>query len=223
MGVPSVNINGKLVEDSAFALGRSMVISKPHGLSETKIPSPGKMGIEVLKMLSMNEALMLNSLVHLLDNYRKKINHLLTKLFNKGLVKIVSVTTEHATFALWLPMDTRSPRNAQEACRLAMLGSFMASAMKEMPDFQWRLIRNNKSPVLAEMTFTGKYGKEKWIIDAPRRGEKPQEKAHLYVFPTLEEAVSLAPEGRKFTSDVLLLKNPDKALHEKIKILTHTT
>ena len=56
------------------------------------------------------------------------------------------------------------------------------------------------------MTFEGKNGREKWTVDAPRRGEKPQEKAQLYIFPTIQEANEMAPKGKKFTADLFLLK-----------------
>lgn len=215
MGVPDVEISGKTVKESAFAIGRSMVVSKRRVLSEITLP-PSGIELEILKMLSMNEALMLNSLVRLFDSYRTKITKLLTKLYNRGLVKNISVATEYTIFKLWLPMDIKVPRNSQEACRLAMLGIFFSQAYKEIPNLRWRLIRNNKAPVLGEMTFTGKHGEEKWIIDAPRRGEKPQEKATLYIFPTIEEAVSLAPKGKKFTSDLFLLKDLEKPLKERL-------
>ncbi|ABO49513.1 hypothetical protein Dred_0978 [Desulforamulus reducens MI-1] len=215
MGVPNIEISGKIVKDSAFAIGRSMVVSKRQVSSEINL-YPSGMDLEILKMLSINEALMLNSLVRLFDSYRTKIDKLLIKLSNRGLVKNVSVATEHTMFKLWLPMDTKVPRNAQEACRLAMLGTFFSLAFKEIPNLQWRLIRNNKAPVLAEMTFIGKNGEEKWIIDVPRRGEKPQEKATLYIFPTIEEAVSLTPKGRRFTSDLFLLKNAGTPLNKRL-------
>lgn len=215
MGLPSVNINGKLVEDSNFSIGRSMFASKQQIPRKLKLVPNGRV-LDVLQKLSMAEALMLNNLAKLCGYYRSNIEALLIKLFHDGLVKNVHVATEHTIFKLWLPMDAKLPRNAQEACRLAMLGAFFSLAFKEIPNLRWRLIRNNKAPVLGEMTFAGKNGEEKWIVDVPRRGEKPQEKATLYIFPTIEEAVGLAPKGKKFTSDLFLLKNLGKPLKERL-------
>lgn len=215
MGLPSVNIDGKLVEDSNFSVGRSMFVSKHYIQRNLKLVPDGK-ALEVLRKLSMAEALTLNTLTLICNSYRKSIDELLIKLFHDGLVKNVCVATEHTIFKLWSSADAKLPRNAQEACRLAILGAFFSLAIKEIPDFEWKLIRNNKSSVLGEMTFTGKKGKEQWIIDVPRRGEKPQEKAQLCIFPTLEEAVRLAPAGRKFTSDLFLLKNLGTSLKERL-------
>lgn len=215
MGLPSVNIGGKIVEDSAFSRGRSMFASKKQVPPELKLAPSGKT-MDVLQKLSEAEALTLNTLTMLCDSYRTSVDRMLIKLLHDSLVKNVCVATEHTIFKLWLPMDAKLPRNAQEACRLAMLGTFFSLAFKEIPNLQWRLIRNNKPPVLGEMIFTGKSGKEKWIIDAPRRGEKPQENAHLYIFPTIEEAVTLAPEGRRFTSDLFLLKSLGTPLKERL-------
>ncbi|RYD01495.1 hypothetical protein N752_29780 [Desulforamulus aquiferis] len=211
-----VNIAGKTVEDSNFSVGRSMFVPKPQAPREMKLVPNAKV-LDILQKLSMAEALVINNLAQLCGYYRSNIDGLLIKLLNAGLVKYVCVATEHAVFKLWFPTDAKLPRNAQEACRLAMLGTFFSlAAINEIPDFEWRLIRNSKSPVLGEMTFAGMNGKEKWIIDVPRRGEKPQEKANLYIFPTLEEATTQTPNGKKFTSDLFLLKDIGKPLKERI-------
>ncbi|WP_031516829.1 hypothetical protein [Desulfofalx alkaliphila] len=216
MGLPSINIAGKLVEDSAFAVGRSMFISKQSiPPKKLKLTQERKV-LDILQKLSMAEALMTNSLVRLNRSYRTSIEKILVKLLHEGLIKNVCVATEHTIFKLWISADGKLPRNAQEACRLAILGIFFSLAKKEIPNFQWRVIRSNKSPILGEMTFEGKNGSEKWVIDVPRRGEKPQEKAHLYIFPTLEEAIIQSPNGKKFTSDIILIKDSSKPLKERI-------
>ena len=148
-GLPSAYIDGKLVEDSNFSVGRSMFASKQRIPQELKLIPTGKI-MDVLQKLSIAEALMLKSLARICGYYRNSIDELLIKLLHGGLVKNVYVATNHTIFKLWLPADAKLPRTAQEACRLAMLGTFYSLAVKEMPGFTWRLIRNNKSPVVGK-------------------------------------------------------------------------
>ncbi|MQL52769.1 hypothetical protein GFC01_10945 [Desulfofundulus thermobenzoicus] len=107
-------------------------------------------------------------------------------------------------FRLWYPADARPPKDAQEACRLAALGLFYALAKNEVPGFKWRVTRNGKNGVTAEMLFTVSNNISRWVIDAPRRDENPIPGADVYIFPTIGEGKTLTPVGKMYTADELL-------------------
>jgi len=212
MSKPEVMIAGAVVSDSVFSVGRSMYVSKPYSKS---IELSGE-ALGLLRELSLGEALTLSSLAQKSGRSRAKTDKMLKRLQNAGMVKYASVATDYSVFKLWLPSDVTPPRTAGEACRLAVLGIFFTLAAQEAPGFRWRLIRQKSSPVLGELVFAGSKGQEKWIIDAPRRGENMAEEADLYIFPTIEEARAVIPRGKKYTSELLLLWR-ESSLREMIR------
>jgi hypothetical protein len=117
----------------------------------------------------------------------------------------VNVITDSSFFKLWVAGRQWLPATAQDACRMAILALFYALARREVPEFGWRILRNSQHPPMAEMTFKGKAGCERWVIDAPRRGENPAPRADLYIFPTRDDALALTPEGKRYTNDLAVL------------------
>ena len=205
LSLPSIEISGKIAEDSAFSVGRSMIVFRWPAFRSAKLPLSPKTQ-EILRHLSIGAALTTNSLVRITGKHRPGMNKDLLRLWQAGLVKQLAIATDHTVFKLWTTADRKPPATAQEACRMAVLGAFYALAARETPDFGWRLIRDSRYMVVGEMSFTGRNGREKWLIDAPRRGEIMIDNAQAYVFPTLEEARAAVPPGTPFTSDICLFK-----------------
>ena len=205
MSLPSIEILGKIVEDSAFAVGRSLVTYRRLGRPLTKIPSSER-NQEILKHLSIGAGLTANSLARITGKHKTIVGKDLAKLWEAGLVRQLAVATDSAVFKLWTTADSRWPTTAQEACRMAVLGAFYALALKEAPDFAWRLDRNSQGQIVGEMTFTGKSGRETWLIDVPRRGETCTGNAQVYIFPTMAEAEATVPNSAYRISDPHLFK-----------------
>ena len=205
MGLPCVEILGEMVEDSAFSVGRSMTVYRRPALRSTKIPVSGQTH-EILRHLSIGAGLTVNSLARITGKHKMMITKELLRLWQAGLVRQLAVATDHSVFKLWTPADSGWPATAQEACRMAVLGAFYALALREAPGFSWRLDRKSRAQIVGEMSFTGKNGPEKWVVDAPRRGEAITGGARAYIFPTLAEAGGAVPKGASFTSDLHLFK-----------------
>jgi hypothetical protein len=140
--------------------------------------------------------------------HRKVAGSALNSLWWAGMVCWVNVFAEmgqyKGQFRLWFPADVRPPKDAQEACRMAALGLFYAGAKKEVPGFRWQVVRNGRTGVVAEMKFVGAGGLERWLVDAPRRGEELLPQADVYIFPGLQEAQSAVPPGKMYTADEVL-------------------
>lgn len=194
------------INDSIFAAGLSMAVSKMPVEIESR-DFTGR-AFEVLQYLSEADALTTSAVSILLNKYRNTSGQSLTCLWHACLVRWVTVATTLGIFKLWVTADAKPPRNAMEACRMAVLGLYYSRAKKEVPGFEWRLLRSHQKPVQAEMLLTprGQTEKVKMIIDVPRRGEKPDPDANLYIFPTMDEAKKLVPNGKSFTTDLHLLK-----------------
>ena len=205
MALPVVEISGRMVEDSAFSAGRSMSIYRQPAFNQARRLFSVKT-YEILKHLSMGTALTANSLARIAGKHKTVINKGLVRLWQAGMVKQLAVATDYTIFKLWTTADAKLPDSAQEACRMAVLGAFYAMASQEAPDLTWQLIRNNRFKVIGEMTFAGHEGRQKWLIDVPRRGETITEGAQVYIFPTMEEAGKITPKGAYFTSDPYLFK-----------------
>ncbi|WP_066638380.1 MarR family transcriptional regulator [Desulfolucanica intricata] len=204
------------VEDSIFAKGTGMIAVKTP--INKKVGNLGRKAFTILEYLSEAEALTTSALSNLMGYYRYDVKGALKSLVSTGLVREIEVATSLGIFKLWVKSDIKLPQNAQEACRLAALGLFYAWAKKEVPNFEWSLLKIKKKPVMAEMTFLpkGQMNRIKWLIDVPRRGEKPHPNANIFIFPTLAEGKSLAPQGKRFTCDLLLMVNDGADLSQKI-------
>ncbi|OAT83489.1 hypothetical protein A6M21_08115 [Desulfotomaculum copahuensis] len=163
---------------------------------------------ELMEMLAEAMALTTGAAATVLDCSRQTAGTAFNSLWWAGMVRWVNIFAEmgeyKGQFRLWYPADVRPPKEAQEACRLAALGLFYALAKNEVPGFKWRVLRNGKSGVTAEMQFTISGNSTRWIIDAPRRDEKPVPGADVYIFPTTEEGKTLTPAGKAYTADELL-------------------
>ncbi|SHI88737.1 hypothetical protein [Desulfofundulus thermosubterraneus] len=165
---------------------------------------------DLLACLTEAQALTTSAAASALSCHRKVAGSAFTSLWWAGMVCWVGVFAEmgqhKGQFRLWYPADGRPPKNAQEACRLAALGLFYALAKNEVPGFKWQVLRNGKGGVTAEMQLVTRAGiAEKWVIDAPRRGEDAFPHADVYIFPTLQEGEDLTPPGKRYTADELLL------------------
>jgi len=205
MGLPIIEISGKMVEDSAYSVGRSIIVYKRPPFKPEKHLYSVKT-FDILKHLSIGTALTSNSLARITGRHKTVVNKNLARLWQAGMIKQLAVATDYTVFKLWSATDAKLPGTAQEACRLAVLGAFYALAAKEVPGFIWQLNRSSRNKMIGEMTFTGKEGPQKWLIDVPRRGEKITDGAQVYIFPTIEEAGETTPPGASFTSDPLLFK-----------------
>ncbi|MDQ0286383.1 hypothetical protein J2Z49_001497 [Desulfofundulus luciae] len=172
---------------------------------------------DLLACLTEAQALTTGAAATALGCSRQTAGTAFNSLWWAGMARWVNVFAEigqfKGQFRLWLPADARPPKDAQEACRLAALGLFYALAKKEVPGFKWRVVRNGRGGAVAEMEFTGTSGAEKWVIDAPRRGEDPLPHADVCIFPTLREGKDLAPAGKMYTADEVLIE-PGELRHK---------
>lgn len=201
-------------KDSIFAFGSAMRTAK---LNEVESQDFGGRAFEVMQYMGEAEALTVSAVARLLETSKFVAGKSLTCLWYAGLARWVTVAGNNAVFKLWLAADARLPGSAQEACRMAVLGLYYAHARKEVPGFEWRVIRNAKKPVCAEMAYLlpGNGEKARMVIDAPRRKEKPNPDAGLYIFPTVDEAKAVVPKGKRFTTDLHLMQY-NEPLNRKI-------
>ncbi|PHJ36871.1 hypothetical protein P378_19980 [Desulforamulus profundi] len=205
--------------DSAFAYGTAVSISRlPVEIISQDF---GGRAFEVLQYMEEAEFLLSLSLANLIKENRYAVNKSINSLWYAGLIRWISVSGNNAIFKIYMTVDSRPPKDPNEACRLATLSLFYALAKKEVPGFGWRLIRSKDTPVMAEMSYINRETKElsKMIIDAPRRGEKPHPDAQLIIFPTDDEAKALmagTKQTKQITSDLRLLDNDGTPLHERM-------
>lgn len=198
--------------DSAFALGTAVRYLKyPAEVMNIEYNS---IIFEVLKYLGEAEYLPVSTIALLIGHSRGRTQKLMAKMWRARLVKCIEVntySTPSMSFKLWISMAYSLPKSANDACRLAMLGAFYGRIKKEMPGLEWILIKarrgKGKNNVNAEMTYLSGEKKDKitLLIDAPRRGEKPNTDADIYIFPTVEEAKIYTPNGKRFTTDIILM------------------
>ncbi|WP_027365109.1 ADP-ribosylation factor GTPase-activating family protein [Desulfotruncus alcoholivorax] len=198
--------------DSAFALGTTVKYLKyPVDIRNIKYNNKVE---ETLKYLKEAEYLPVSTIAILLGCSRGIAQKLMVKMWEAHLVKCIEITTYSTPsmlFKLWVNSLSTLPRNANEACRLAMLGAFYARTKKELPGFEWNLVKTKRSKVkknvYAEMVYLSGTKNEKTmlLIDAPRRGENINPEGDIYIFPTIEEAKVLTPNGKRFTTDIMLM------------------
>lgn len=169
---------------------------------------------ELLSALVEAKALTQEASANILKCSRRTANSALKTLWYAGMARWVDVFTAVGPFRLWLPAESRPPLDAQEACRLAVYGLFFSLAKKEVPGFNWQLVKAKNSCLHAQMAFNGANGPEKWLIDAPRLDEEINPAADVYILP-MEGRKGEIP-GKKFTLDELLLR--PGMLKEKIKL-----
>ena len=140
--------------------------------------------IEILKILGEAEHLTTNALAVTTSFSREKTNSILKKLCLLGLICWVNILAESGKvplkFRLWFPSGTRPPKNAQEACRLAIYGRFYALARKEAIGFSWHVLRQD-SVLVVEMLYSKEGGRKRLRIDAPRQNEKPLDWANIHI------------------------------------------
>ena len=160
-------------------------VSKPfftRGYNSSPLLSPKE--IEVVKILSEAKALTTNALTVTTFFPREKISAILKNLCRKGMICWVDVLAESGKkpfkFSLWFLSETRPPKNAQEACRLAIYGKFYALARKDVSGFSWHVLRQDDILVV-EMLYTKDGAKKRLRIDAPRQNEKPLDWANIHI------------------------------------------
>jgi hypothetical protein len=201
-----------LSRDSAFALGTAVKHLKYP--ADIKNIEYNNRVYDALKFLKEAEYLPVSSIGILLGRSRGIAQKLTVNMWKARLVKCIEVatySTPSMTFKLWINSDSELPRNANEACRLAVLGAFYGRIKKEQPDLEWNLIKSRRGKIkkyaYSEMVYLVGEKKEKnsLLIDAPRRGEKPNLEADIFIFPTLQEAKMFTPKGKRFTTDIILM------------------
>lgn len=138
--------------DSIFAIGRNMAAVKPPPEIES-IDFNGK-AFEVLQHLNESEAITVNAMMILMGCNRKTVQNSMMSLWYAGLSKYVAVATNLGMFKLWMASETRQPKTPSEACRMAALGYFYAHAKKEVPGFEWKMVKRKNKEVYAEMSVT---------------------------------------------------------------------
>lgn len=196
--------------DSAFAAGTALRHLKyPVQIKEI---SDSKKGFAVLRYINEGESLTVTAIAMLMKCSRMKAKNIIENLWMSRLVKCVEVVTNtkpERFFKLWMESTKNLPKNANEACRLAVLGMFYSRTKNSLSEYEWSVIRRNreKKHATAIMTFlpSGKKEKTALCIDAPRRGEKPNPDADIYIFPTNDEARIYTPPGKRFTTDFILM------------------
>lgn len=165
---------------------------------------------ELMEILTSAQALTSGAAAVALDCSRRTAATTFNSLWWAGMARRVNVFAanngeQRGLFRLWFSADVRSPRNAQEACRLAVLGFFYSRAKNEVPGFEWQVIRKTTGAVV-EMRYATADGRpERWLIDAPRHGEEPLPDADVYIFPSVRGGRELAPIGKIYTADEVLL------------------
>lgn len=198
-----------LYKDSAFALGTA--IKRLQYPQETnKIEQSSKV-YEIMKYLAQAEYLPVSTIAELLGCRRIVAQKLMGKMWKSRLVKCVEIATysnPKMLFKLWMPSTMALPKNAMEACKLAMLGTFYGRAKNMLAEFEWGIVRSkDRKTLTAEIVYMpgGEKEKTRLVIDAPRRGEKPNADADIFIFPTVEEAKTLTPASKRYTADLILL------------------
>ena len=196
-------------KDSAFAVGTGIKFLKfPE---ETKEIRDNRKCIETMRYFNESELLTTTAAAILLNTSRMVAQKLLSKLWKAHLIKCVEVVTNSVperVFKIWASTDKMLPKSPNEACRLAALSAFYGRAKNNLPGFVWDIKRRNKAKkIYAYMTYLqpGEKKKSTLLIDAPRRGEEPNPEADIIIFPTLEEAKTLTPAGKRYTTDYILL------------------
>ncbi|MBO8128919.1 MAG: hypothetical protein H0Z39_06940 [Peptococcaceae bacterium] len=169
---------------------------------------------ELLQALCESGGLTTGAAAMAVNCSRQTASNGMKTLWYAGMAEWYDVQSTVGMFRLWLPVEARPPRDAQEACRMAVLGLCYSLAKHEVPGFRWQLTRNGKSHAMATLEFHGQNGPERWLVDAPRTEQEPTATADLYIFPTETEAKEMTPAGKRYTTDELLLE-PGK-LSEKI-------
>lgn len=189
--------------DSIYAQGMAIHKTRNSLAEEARLLS-GR-AREVLQITTEMGCLTQRAVMVAVDCRPLATSRAVKSLWYAGMVNVVNIVTSSSLFKLWVAGREWMPANPQDACRLAILSLFYALARREVPEFSWRIVRSSHHPPMAEMTFKGKTGFGKWLIDAPRRGEMPSPKADLYIFPTVDEAIAVTPKGKLHTSDLKLL------------------
>lgn len=198
-----------MYKDSAFAIGTG--IRKLLYPSEINELEGNNKNLVMIKYFSEAEYLTTTSIATLMDTSRMKVQKHLRDMWKTRVVKCVEVlanTKLERVFKLWMPSTTALPKNAMEACRLAALGAFYGRAKNILMDLEWGIVRSkDKKTLTAEMVYLsgGEKEKTRLVIDAPRRGEKPNSDADIFIFPSVEEAKTFTPVGKRYTADVMLL------------------
>jgi len=202
----------KMSRDSAFALGTAVKYLK-YPVDIRNFEYNNRI-YETLSYLKEAEYLPVSTIAILLGCSRGIAQKLMAKMWKARLVKCietVTYSTPSMTFKLWINSVSGLPKNASESCRLAVLGAFYGRIKKEQFELQWNLLKprrgKTRKHVCAEMLYLPGEKKEQTtlLIDAPRRGEKPNPDADIFIFPTLEEAKVLTPKGKRFTTDIILM------------------
>ncbi len=207
---------------SIYAQGVGMVKMKP-GAREERISFTGK-ALELMECLTEAEALTKSAAAIALRCSRQKVGKAGKALWRSGVINAYNVFTQdisgvNTRFQLWTAKSCRPPADAQEACRLSMLGLFYGHAKIEMSGFGWRLIRRPGRPVMADVSFTNKEGgTAKWLIDAPRMGDAPAPEADLFFYPTLEDAEQKTPVGKRYTWDLAVMNARPDELRNAVKL-----
>lgn len=198
-----------LFKDSAFALG--IGLRRLMYPSEIKDFDSSNTKFRMVKYFSEAEYLTTTAIASLMDASRMKIQKHLRDMWKTRLIKCVEVLTKtypERAFKLWMPSASALPKNAMEACRLAAFGAFYSRAKNILADLEWGVTRSkDRKSLTAEMVYLPNGAKEKTrlVIDAPRRGEKPNADADIYIYPSVEEAIIFTPTGKRYTADIMLL------------------
>ncbi|MCL5290686.1 MAG: hypothetical protein M1489_06645 [Firmicutes bacterium] len=197
-----------MYKDSAFAIGTGVrKLLYPLKINELH----GNKNFGLIKYISEAEYLTATSIATLMGASRMKIQKYLGDIWKTRVVKCIEVlanTKPERVFKLWMISTTILPKNAMEACRLAALGAFYGRAKNLLTDFEWGIVRSkDRKALTAEMVYlpSGEKEKTRLVIDAPRRGEKPNADADIFIFPSVEEAMIFTPAGKRYTADIMLL------------------
>jgi len=200
-------------KDSVFAAGTAIRFPKYPGQIK-EIDNSNKKLFDALKYFKEAEYLPLSAIAALMKCSRRSGKKIVDHLWMVRLIKCIEVVTctePERIFKLWMQAakGRNMPKNANEACRLAVLGTFYSRVANVLPEIEWSIIQRGKEKkyVSAAMTYlpAGKREKSTLIVDAPRRGEKPSQDADIYIFPTVEEAKLFTPKGKRYTTDFVLM------------------
>ena len=204
LALPKTVYRGLEITDSTYSHGVDMRMLFNNMRGKDRKDHAEK-DYEILAKMSQVGPMTASAVTRLIRKSKTQAQGFLHRNWNIGDLDCFEVDTIHGTsYKLWLTVDRETPGNAQEACRMSMLGWLYTLAVVDNHNVGWRLFKNN-GLVMAEMAVIKNGIEKKWIIDVPRRGEATHPGADLYVFPTIEEGYELAPKGGKFTSDLFII------------------
>ncbi|WP_027364876.1 hypothetical protein [Desulfotruncus alcoholivorax] len=180
----------------------------PMNEARGKILSLSSRALAVLELLRESRAALTTTM--LAGYFRCKKSSLQKNMYalqRAGLAYRLDCLKDGHYVRVWLASTVPVP-GPVEAARLAALGVLFLRLRREYAGMIWEMLPGQVARMIINNTR---------LVDPVRRGEKPFEKADLLLFPTLDEARQLTPEGKLYTADTLLISNNKQIIFKQVK------